>query len=144
MRISPYYPAFWLDRIALAYLSTGRYQEAIEACELMLDRSRKGEVNPFFAHLYLAEAYAGLGQIDKAKAQAKEVVKIKPNFSLEGEKLLAAYKDPAHKEHHFACTAQGRAQLRIGSSCTFSSVIVSLGSYRKVSSCVFNKSRGLT
>jgi adenylate cyclase len=102
MRVCPYYPAFWLDRIASAYLSTGRYQEAIEACELMLDRSRKGEVNPFFARLYLAEAYAGLGQIDKAKAQAKEVVKINPNFSLEGEKLLAAYKDPANKDRHFS------------------------------------------
>jgi adenylate cyclase len=102
MRMAPYYPAFWLDRIALAYLSTGRYREAIEACDLMLDRSRKGEVNPFFAHLFLAEAYAGLGQIDKAKTQAEEVLKIKPNFSIEGEKLLAAYKDPAHKERHFA------------------------------------------
>ena len=101
MRMAPYYPAFWLDRIALAHLSTGRYKEAIEACELMLDRSRKGEVNPFFAHLFLAEAYAGLGQIGKAKAQAEEVLKIKPGFSMEGEKLLAAYKDPVHKERHF-------------------------------------------
>jgi tetratricopeptide (TPR) repeat protein len=72
----------------LAYLSTAHYQEAIEACELMLDRSRKGEVNPFFANLYLAEAYAGLGQIGKAKAQAEEVLKIKPSFSMESERLL--------------------------------------------------------
>lgn len=61
-----------------------------------------GHPLPFFAHLYLAEAYAGLGQIDKTKAQAKEMLKIKPNFSLESEKLLAAYKDPVYKEHHFA------------------------------------------
>jgi adenylate cyclase len=102
MRISPYYPAFWLDRIASAYLSAGRYREAVEACEQLLDRSRKGEVSPFFARLYLAEGYAGLGQVDRAKAQAEEVLKINPNFSLEGVKLLAAYKDPAYKERHFA------------------------------------------
>ncbi len=106
MRVCPYYPAFWLDRIALAYLSTAHYQEAIEACELMLDRSRKGEVNPFFANLYLAEAYAGLGQIGKAKAQAEEVLKIKPSFSMESERLLAAYKDPVYKERHFALLRQ--------------------------------------
>jgi tetratricopeptide (TPR) repeat protein len=108
--VSPYHPAVWLVSIARAYLSTGRYQEAIEACELMLDRSRKGEVNPFFAHLYLTEAYAGLGQIGRARAQAEEVLKIKPSFSMEGEKLLAAYKNPADKEHHF--TLLRKAGLR--------------------------------
>jgi tetratricopeptide (TPR) repeat protein len=105
MRVCPYYPAFFLDRIASAYLSTGRYPEAIGACELLLDRSRKDEISPFFARLYLAEAYAGLGQINKARAQAEEVLKIKPNFALEREKLLAAYKDPVHKERHFALLA---------------------------------------
>jgi adenylate cyclase len=102
MRICPYYPAFYLRFLAASYLLTGRYREAKEACELLLDRSRKGEINPFFAHLHLAEAYAGLGQMDKARAEAEEVLKIKPGFSLETEKLLAAYKDPAHKEQHFA------------------------------------------
>ncbi len=102
MRICPYYPAFYLNVLALPYVLAGRYREAIEVCELMLDRSRKGEINPFFAHLILAEAYAGLGQIDKAKNQAGEVLKVKPNFSMESEKFLAAYKDPAYKERHFA------------------------------------------
>jgi adenylate cyclase len=102
MRICPYYPVPYLRFLALSYLLTERYQEAIEACEVMLDRSRKGEFNPFFARLHLAEAYAGLGQIDKAKAQAEEVLKMKPNFSMESERILTTYKDPAHKERHFA------------------------------------------
>jgi adenylate cyclase len=54
MRICPYYPAYYLTFIAPSYLLTGRYQEAIDACEQLLDRSRKGEINPFFAHVYLA------------------------------------------------------------------------------------------
>lgn len=102
MRVGPYYPAYYLQMIALPYLLTGRYQEAAEACELLLGRARKGEMNPFLAHLYLAEAYAGLGRIDKAKAQAEEVLKIKPNFTLESESTLTVYKDPANKERHFA------------------------------------------
>jgi adenylate cyclase len=102
MRICPYYPAAYPRFLAASYILTGRYREAIEACEVMLDRSRKGETNPFFAHLHLAEAYAGLGQIDKAKAQAEEVLKMKPNFSMENERFLTMYKDSAHKERHFA------------------------------------------
>ena len=62
MRISPYYPAIYLSLLAPSYVIAGRYQEAIEACEQMLDRSRKGEINPLFAHVFLAEAYVGLGQ----------------------------------------------------------------------------------
>jgi adenylate cyclase len=102
MRICPYYPAMYLRFLAPSYVLTGRYQEAIETCELMLDRSRKGEINPFMAHLFLAEAYAGLGQMDKAKAQAEEVVKMQPDFSMENVKPLTVYKDPAYKERHFA------------------------------------------
>jgi tetratricopeptide (TPR) repeat protein len=102
MRICPYYPALYLRSLTPSYLLTGRYDEAIETCKLMLDRSRKGEINPLFAHVYLAEAYVGLGQVDKARAQAEEVLKINPNFTLEKEKLLLSYKDVAHKERHLA------------------------------------------
>ncbi len=102
MRLSPYYPALYLRFLAPSYLLSGRYQEAVEVGEAMLERSRKGELNPFFARVDLAEAYAGLGQIDKAKAQADEVLKLRPNFSMVSEKMLTMYKDPAHKERHFA------------------------------------------
>jgi adenylate cyclase len=83
MRICPYYPAFYLLGLASSSVLAGRYQEAVEACELLLDRSRRGEINPLLAHIHLAEAYVGLGQLDKARAQAEEVLKINPQFSLE-------------------------------------------------------------
>ncbi len=102
MRICPYYPAFYLQFLTASYLLIDRYSEAIETSELILDRSRKGEINPVFGHIFLAEAYIGIGQEEKARAQAKEVLKLKPNFSMESEKILTAYKDPAHKERHFA------------------------------------------
>ncbi len=102
MRLCPYYPAIYLSLLAPSYVLTGRYQEAIEACELMLDRSRKGEINPLFAHVFLAEAYVGLGHLDKAKEQAEEVLKIDPKFSLESEKRLIAFKDPVYGERRLA------------------------------------------
>jgi adenylate cyclase len=102
MRLCPYYPAIYLALLAPSYVVAGRYQEAIEACELMLDRSRKGEINPLFAHVFLAEAYVGLGDLDKAREQAGEVLKIDPKFSLESEKRLTAFKDPVYGERRLA------------------------------------------
>jgi TolB-like protein len=102
MRISPYYPAMYLYYLAPSYLLTGRYKEAIETSNLMLDRSRKGEISPLYGHVFLAEAYIGLGQNEKARAQAEEVLKINPNFAPLKEGLLVDYKDPAYKERHLA------------------------------------------
>jgi adenylate cyclase len=102
MRVCPYYPAIYLALLAPSYILAGRYQEAIETSELMLERSRKGEINPLFAHVFLAEAYVGLGQMDKAREQAEDVLKIDPNFSLESEKRLTAFKDPAIGERRLA------------------------------------------
>jgi adenylate cyclase len=102
MRICPYYPAFYLLGLASSSVLAGRYQEAVEACELLLDRSRRGEINPLLAHIHLAEAYVGLSQLDKARAQAEEVLKINPQFSLESVNFLSAYKDPTIKERRMA------------------------------------------
>jgi TolB-like protein/class 3 adenylate cyclase/Tfp pilus assembly protein PilF len=82
MRLTPYYPAFIPDHLCSAYITAGRYAEAIENCELALERSRKGELDPLTVHKHLAAAYAGLGQEDEATAHAAEVLKINPNFSL--------------------------------------------------------------
>jgi adenylate cyclase len=79
----------------------GHYQEALEAGELLLARAGKGEFNPLFAHTTLAEVYIGMGQEDKARAHAEEMVKIDPNYSLaDVRKRMYFYRDPAHLERH--------------------------------------------
>ena len=40
--------------------------------------------------------------MEKARAQAEEVLKINPKFSLESMKLLTAFKDPVLKERRLA------------------------------------------
>ncbi|MFN2303702.1 MAG: tetratricopeptide repeat protein, partial [Anaerolineales bacterium] len=103
MRITPYYPAFYLACLVPSYVLAGRYQESIEASELLLDRTRKGEYKyPHLVHVWLAEAYAGLGQMDKARVQVEKVLKINPEFSLEAAKPLTAFKDRAIKERRLA------------------------------------------
>jgi hypothetical protein len=53
------------------------------------------------AHMSLAEAYIGLGQNDKARAHAEEILKMNPNFSLTDErKRFGFYRDPVYLERH--------------------------------------------
>jgi len=97
MRLCPSYPAFFLSPLSNSYLLAGRYEEALAAGELMLARANKGEFSPFVAHMNLAEAYIGLGQDQKARAHAEEMLKINPNYSLADQrKRWYYYKDPAH------------------------------------------------
>jgi tetratricopeptide (TPR) repeat protein len=56
----------------------------------------------FRAHLNLAILYAESNQIDKAGAEAAEILKLSPNFSVKvyGERI--PYKDPAQAERDMA------------------------------------------
>jgi len=97
MRLCPSYPAFFMSPLSGSYLLAGRYEEALAAGELMLARAHKGEFSPFIAHMTLAEAYIGLGQDEKARAHAEEMLKINPNYSLADQrKRWYFYRDPAH------------------------------------------------
>ena len=98
MRLSPYYPAIYLIPLIQSYFLTGRYEEALAASKLLLERGRKGEVSPLYVHLILAQAYIGVDKKDEARAQAAELLKIYPNFSLESWQKRQPYKDPAHSE----------------------------------------------
>jgi adenylate cyclase len=51
------------------------------------------------AHLWLASAYAQLGQIEEARKEAAEVLRIAPGFTIEGYGRILPYKDPKDVEH---------------------------------------------
>ena len=101
MRLHPYYPAYYLTWLGAAYRMTGRYEEALTVYKQLLDRSLKGEFTNFTPHLFLAEIYAELGQDEKARTHAAEVLRLKPKFSLKWlykPTFHYNYKDPAHLE----------------------------------------------
>ena len=54
-------------------------------------------LNPNFvpAHLMLANCYAQLGRLEEARAEAAEVMRLLPNYSLEVAKQSLPFKDPA-------------------------------------------------
>jgi len=98
MRLNPRYPATYLLNLGFAYREAGRYEEALT----LLKKLRA--LNPHFppVHFNLAVCYAELDQLDEARAEVREILRLLPNFSLEVEGQNFPYKDPAALERYLA------------------------------------------
>ena len=91
MRLNPKYPVWYLLNLGHAYFLMGRYEESIAVLKRALIR------NPHVwpAHVYLAASYIALGKEKEARAEAAEIVRINPNFSLETMRQKLPYKEQA-------------------------------------------------
>jgi len=87
-----------LGSVGTAYAVAGRYEEARAPLQRYL--SRYPNILP--SHLMLAAVYSELGQAAEARAEAAEVLRINPKFSLEVHKQRMPIKDPAVLERHIA------------------------------------------
>ena len=95
-----------LNLIGSAYYLAGRPEEAIAPLKQYLTRYP----NILDAHLTLAAVYSELGKDTEARAEAAEVLRINPKFSLEVHKERAPIKDPAVLERYI--TALREAGLK--------------------------------
>jgi tetratricopeptide (TPR) repeat protein len=95
-----------LNSVGAAYALAGRPEEAISPLRQYLSHYP----NILGAHLMLAAVYTELGQAAEARAEAAEVLRLNPRFSLEVHKQRAPIKDPAVLERHLA--ALRRAGLK--------------------------------
>ena len=69
---------------------TGRFEEAVSAYKKSIQREPKN----IFAHVGLAGTYSMMGRDKEARAEAEEVLRLNPNFSLGSySKILAMFKD---------------------------------------------------
>jgi adenylate cyclase len=98
MRLNPHYPPFYVFQLGEAYRFTGRYEEAMAAYKRALTR------NPdlLLAHVCLAVIYSELGREEEARAEAAEVLRLNPKYSLEVMRQMSPYKDPAVLERMIA------------------------------------------
>lgn len=87
-----------LAEIGAAYYLTGRPEEAVAPLKQYLSRYP----NNLGAHLTLAAVYSELSREAEARAEAAEVLRINPNFSLEIHKQRVPIKDPARLERGIA------------------------------------------
>ncbi len=70
-------------------MHSGRFEEAVSAYKKALQR----EPNNFFAHLNLAATYNMMGLEKEAQAEASEVLRLNPKFSLDYLAKVSGYKD---------------------------------------------------
>jgi adenylate cyclase len=91
MRLNPYHPDWYWTDLAIGLYAARRYAEALDA-----NRRIAAWKSP--AHLArLAACYAQLGRLEEARAEAAELLRVKPDFRISGQ--VASYRAPADAEH---------------------------------------------
>jgi adenylate cyclase len=91
-------PFSWIPvfcQMGLANYLLKRYGEAVRLCGECASRLPNLQT----PHLFLAAAYAQLGQLEEAKAEAAQVLRINPGFTIERHKRVWVHKDPKDLEH---------------------------------------------
>jgi adenylate cyclase len=90
MRLDPRNRDGYLFEIAFAYTFTGRYEAAVPVLKRHLVRYP----NHLGAHLVLAVAYSELGLKEQSQAEAADVMRINPQFSLALHKQMLPIREP--------------------------------------------------
>jgi adenylate cyclase len=94
MRLSPFYPGWYLPVLGHAYRLTGQYKEAIDALESWRTRANPRSELPY---VMLALTYVEAGRGEEAGVAVAEILKRKPKASIEGyaRSKFFPYKNPA-------------------------------------------------
>jgi adenylate cyclase len=85
IRLDPAQQDFYVGQLGLANLNMGRYQQAVPFLERyhgILERYHGTYRNDWFTHLALSIAYTELGRDQDARAQAAEVMRLNPHYTL--------------------------------------------------------------
>ena len=94
IRFNPIPPTWCLFTLGMAYRETGRYEEAISACKRALHR----EPNNLIAQIVLVATYSVCGREQEARAEAAEVLRIDPKFSLVHLAKIRPHKNKANTD----------------------------------------------
>jgi len=98
IRLNPKPPDMYLFTIAAAYRIAERYEEVLTIGKQFA--ARHPDLSP--AHPHLAVCYAELGQLEEARAEGTEILRLNPTFTLAGMERHWPMKDPAVMERHLA------------------------------------------
>jgi len=97
IRLSPFGPFYFYSSFGGALRNTGRFEEAVSAYK------KAGQLAPddIPTHIGLASTYSMMGREKEARAEAAEVLRINPNFSLDSSAKKAPfslYKDQSERD----------------------------------------------
>ena len=89
IRLNPIPPNYYIRYLGESYRLAGRYEEAIAEYEKSLEQSP----DDLLTHVYLAIIYIALGREQEARAEAAEVLRIDPGFTLGHFSKTLPYKN---------------------------------------------------
>ena len=92
MRLNPYYPDWYLWNLGEVHFNLGRYDDAISTLNQMRDQSD--------AYRLLAASHALLGQMEKARHFAAQVLVLQPEFTLERWREVPPDRNPEPRERY--------------------------------------------
>ena len=78
IRLNPIPPTNYLFGLGLSYCWTGQYEEAIKWCE----KAVRQDPDSFLTRLMMTMVYSESGRLEDARAEAEEVLRINPKFSV--------------------------------------------------------------
>jgi adenylate cyclase len=99
IRLNPYPPSVHFRILGGAYRGAGRYEEAITEYKKALRQNP----DDIFTHLGLAVIYIKLDREEEARAEAKEVMRIHPKFSLDYFAKVWHQKDQSVVDDSIVC-----------------------------------------
>jgi adenylate cyclase len=91
IRLNPFGPTPYFLNFGTSYRMMGQYQEAITQYKKAL----RIAPNNILAHIALAATYSLLGRNEESRAEAEEVLRINPKFSLESYAKTLPFKNQA-------------------------------------------------
>ncbi len=96
IRLNPFTPTQTFLFLGHAFRMTRRYEEAVSAFKKAVQRAPEN----ILAHLALAGTYSMMGQEKEARAEAAEVLRINPKFSLDNYSKLQPHKDQSETDKY--------------------------------------------
>jgi len=91
LRLNPMPPNSYYRHFGMTLREAGHYEEAIAMHKKAIEK----EPNDLIAHVGLTAHYSYAGRMDEARAAAREVLRINPNFSADKFGKVMPNKDPA-------------------------------------------------
>ena len=94
IRLNPFAPSWYYNALGHAYKCAGQYEEAVSGYKKALQLSPDN----FFTHVGLTSVYSMTCQEKEARAEAAEVLRINPKFSLDKAAGGYPYKDQSQAD----------------------------------------------
>jgi TolB-like protein/class 3 adenylate cyclase/Flp pilus assembly protein TadD len=90
IRMNPFPPSFYYMHLGIAHFNLKQYEQAVSALK------KASALNPknISARRMLTVTYVEMGQLEQARVEADEILKINPKFTSKGMGKIVPFKDP--------------------------------------------------